>query len=119
MTQWSKLYIDMVALRAQIKLLHFQTKSYAVHKATDAFTETYDALFDTFWEVLQSNGKRIKLSSSGSSIQLTNESTPAKLVKMLDSVARRLSAVKEGFARVSADNLVEAFEQFKYLLTFD
>jgi len=40
-------------VRTQIKLYHWQTRSYARHKATDRFIETFEPLVDRFVEAAQ------------------------------------------------------------------
>ena len=42
-----------LAVRTQIKLYHWQTRSYARHKATDRFIETFEPLVDRFVEAAQ------------------------------------------------------------------
>lgn len=111
-------YLNMVLLREQIKLLHFQTKVYSIHKATDKFLETYDALFDTFWETSQSNKYRILLEEN-STITLRNTRTYEELEPFLNQVETDLSGVKEAALATARDSILEAIAQFKYLISFN
>lgn len=108
----------MVTLREQVKLLHFQTKSLNVHTTTDAFITDYDLLFDAFWEVFQSNDFRIEFKSNVV-ISLRNVSKPTDLYPLLSKVEKKLAIfTSTSPAKVSAENLVERINRFKYLLSF-
>ena len=50
---YSKLAHLFLEVRTQIKLYHWQTRSYARHKATDRFIETFEPLVDRFVEAAQ------------------------------------------------------------------
>jgi len=84
-----QLYKSMLELDIAVKLLHFQTTSYDIHKITDAFLLTYRTLFDAFWEVFQTNKFRISFKTS-IPMQLNNvrslkdlEPITAKVAKLL------------------------------------
>ncbi len=116
--EMEKLYCDMVALRESIKLLHFQTTNYNVHKITDQYLIVYDQLFDTFWEVKQSNKFRITL-KAGMSISIRNVRTYDDLSPVLTNVIDALSGISaDDPSYVSAGAIIEEAEKFKYLLTF-
>lgn len=112
------LYADMISLREHTKLLHFQTKSLTVHTTTDAFITDFDLLSDAFWEVFQSNDFRLNFSKPVT-ITLKNISKPNELLPILKKVEKKLTVFTSNSpARVSADNLLERINRFKYLLTF-
>ena len=46
-----KLITNFLSIQSQLKVLHWQTKSYAEHKAFGKLYETLYGLFDTFIEV--------------------------------------------------------------------
>lgn len=64
----------MLGIRDQIKVYHWQTKSFARHKATDDFVTTLDGLIDSFVEVYMGKYGRPKVSGS---IKLHNFSESA------------------------------------------
>lgn len=121
----SELYLNMTELRCRLKLLHFQTTNYNIHKIVDKFLTDFDNLFDTFWEVYQSDKFRIKLSYSkqATTIHLTNTRTLKDLTPILTIVITQLNRIANNSksskgVKVSAENLLESIDQFAYLLTF-
>jgi len=64
----------MMTIRDQIKVYHWQTKSFARHKATDDFVTELDGLIDSFVEVYMGKYGRPKVSGS---IKLHNFSESA------------------------------------------
>lgn len=105
-----------------IKMAHFQTESYAVHKATDAYLLTFAPLFDRFMEVLQGS--------------LSNVNTPTLKcddVDVPDTAEKAISHLKEfrkkfhelckelkGLPGLMAvrDELMSNTEQLIYVLSF-
>lgn len=65
---------SMLGIRDQIKVYHWQTKSFARHKATDDFVTELDGLIDSFVEVYMGKYGRPKVSGS---IKLHNFSESA------------------------------------------
>ena len=55
---------EMLTIRNQIKVYHWQTKSFARHKATDDLTAKLDELVDTFVETYMGKYGRPKVSGS-------------------------------------------------------
>lgn len=108
----------MVSLREHIKLLHFQTIHYSIHKITDDFLKTYDELFDTFWEAKQSNRFRVLIDRSAS-INIVNVRNYDDLAPELDYVEKELRWEREEAVIPSRDALLEAIAKFRYLVTFD
>jgi hypothetical protein len=70
-------------MREQIKLFHWQTKSYPRHKATDAVIEALDGSIDKYVEVYMGKYGRMKLSGQTASIHLRNlsETSIVKFIK--------------------------------------
>lgn len=64
----------MLGIRNQVKLYHWQTRSFARHKATDDLTATLDTMIDNFVEVYMGKYGRPKVSGS---IKLHNFSESA------------------------------------------
>ncbi len=107
----------MVSLREHIKLLHFQTTKYSVHKASDTFLSRYDELFDKFWEVSQSNKYRILLSGS-TNITLCNTRSYDDLQPLLQGVTEQLQSVTDLALAAIRDEILGEISQFSYLMTF-
>ena len=63
------LVTEMLTIRNQIKLYHWQTGSFARHKATDDLTATLDTLIDSFVESYMGKYGRPKVSGT---IKLSN-----------------------------------------------
>jgi hypothetical protein len=61
-----------MTMREQIKLYHWQTKSYSRHKATDALLDELDKHIDMYVEVYMGKHGRPKLSSRTNTIKLAN-----------------------------------------------
>lgn len=59
----------MLQTREQVQIIHWQTKSYARHKAYDWFYEEISGLIDTFVEVYQGRHGRIEF-PGGAVLQL-------------------------------------------------
>ncbi len=111
------LYVEMVSLREHIKLLHFQTSNYALHKATDTFLKTYDGLFDIFWETKQSSKYRVILTNAR--LTLNNVRTYDELQPLLNNVESLLHEESDPALLTSRDSLLESIAQFRYLITFN
>lgn len=112
------LYLSMVTLREQIKLLHFQTINYSVHKITDDFLKTYDELFDTFWEAKQSSKFRVIIEGTPT-IKMVNVRSFEQLNPELTHVESLLSREDTPAVIPSRDALLESIAKFRYLITFD
>jgi hypothetical protein len=108
--------MSMVSLREHLKLLHFQTTKYAIHKASDDFLSTYDELFDKFWETAQSNKYRVILSTEN--LELSNIKTYNDLEPLLNKVTELLDSVAESYLVAVRDELLSEINQFAYLMTF-
>lgn len=70
-------------LREQLKLYHWQTSSYARHKATDEVLGKLDELIDTFVEIYMGKYGRPRLTKATSVIEIKNltEKTSIKFIK--------------------------------------
>ena len=70
-------------MREQIKLYHWQTKSYSRHKATDGVIEALDEHIDMFVEVYMGKYGRPKLTSKTNIIKIGNlsEATILRFIK--------------------------------------
>lgn len=59
-------------MREQIKLYHWQTKSYSRHKATDALISSLDEHIDKYVEVYMGKYGRPKMTSKTNTIKVAN-----------------------------------------------
>lgn len=109
----------MFGLREQLKLLHFQTTLYAVHKATDAFLIEYDALLDSFWETLQKDGPRITLPDAGAHMLLYNVRSYADLQPIINDVIGALVSNHDALPAGERDTMLDSLNKFKYLMSFN
>ena len=88
-------------MREQIKLFHWQTKSYPRHKATDSVIDSLDGSIDKYVEVYMGKYGRMKLSGSTASVHLKNLSETS-IIKFIKSCITYLN--KELVARLRDDD---------------
>ncbi len=70
-------------MREQIKLYHWQTKSYSRHKATDSVIEALDKNIDMYVETYMGKYGRPKMSARNNTVKVQNlsESTIVRFIK--------------------------------------
>ena len=115
-SNYQRLYVDMVTLREGLKLLHFQTHNYGVHKTVDDFLERYDDLFDRFWETAQRDKFRLNLNSAR--VELNNIRSYEELSPLLEEVSQGLATISDRSLSNVCDEMAEAIAQFGYLMSF-
>ena len=104
----------------ELKMLHFQTKKYAVHKAVDVYLETFLENYDKFMEAAQ--GAVGRVSNKNVSIDFEtlsdNNSTERidKFIGLLRDVDESLKKYPE-LVNIKEEIIGEA-QKLKYLLTF-
>lgn len=111
-----------IHLQSQLRIMHWQTKSYARHVA---YGMTYDAisdLADKFIEAYQGRYGRIQC---GTSIEIANINDE-KLSKLLDECLEFLNnqeklGIKDGDTDLSniRDEIIGTINKLKYLLTLE
>lgn len=69
-------------MREQIKLYHWQTKSFSRHKATDGVIDTLDELIDKYVEVYMGRYGRPKMTSRNNMVHVKNLSE-ANIVRFI------------------------------------
>lgn len=112
----AELYQAMVTLREQVKLLHFQTKSFATHKATDWFIEEFDKSSDNFWESYQAATSRLERIAP---IKLTDQWGTNDLEFIEPSLVKVESLLKNAKRAAAArDDILDLIDHFRYLMTF-
>lgn len=115
-----------------IKMLHWQTKSYALHKTTDALLVALDPLFDQFLESLQGElDQRIELSSDlNFVVSNMNKATARDINIFLTRFEKFLSTDLKSMIRTvkvrnttSLENIIDEIlgeiQKTKYLITFN
>lgn len=112
----------MMEIRDQIKVYHWQTKSFARHKATDDFVTTLDGLIDSFVEVYMGKYGRPKVSGS---IKLHNfsesaaKSFVAKQTAFLSKVLpRKLKSTDTDLLNIR-DEVLALVNKTNYLFTLN
>lgn len=70
------------SMREQIKLYHWQTDTFARHKATDEVVQALDASIDSYVEVYMGKYGRPKMTASTNSVKIQNmaDKTAAKFI---------------------------------------
>ena len=111
----------MLGIEQQLRILHWQTESYAQHKA---FGETYAALgdlIDSFMESIMGKYGRFEL--AGNSIQIINMQEldlPDFIdgsADFLNSLSEQLDPQRDTDLLNIRDEMLAEFNKLKYLLT--
>jgi DNA-binding ferritin-like protein len=110
-----------LALQAQLKIMHWQTKSYAEHKALGKLYDTLDGLMDTFVEVHAGKyGNTLSKSKFEFSALNYKDTAPMSVIDTAISyMSKDLPLIlKEGDSDLLniRDEMVAALNQTKYLL---
>jgi len=74
-------------MRQQIKLYHWQTHSFAQHKATDDLLDSLDKAIDEYVEVYMGHYGRPKMASRNSTIQIKNMNVKSIIKFLRECVA--------------------------------
>lgn len=105
----------------QLKMLHFQTKKYAIHKSVDMYLGKFNTNFDSFMEVAQGISGKLTLKEINIFIPTLNDenvlSSLNDAVKMLKSINPKLKDFSE--LTTINDQMLADIQQLKYLLTFE
>ena len=110
-------------MREQIKLFHWQTKSYPRHKATDAVIDSLDTSIDKYVEVFMGKYGRMKMTGSTATIHVKNlsETSIIKFIKtciayLNKDLVQRLSKDDSDLVNIRDEMLAE-LNQLLYLFT--
>ena len=116
---------NMLSVRDQMQIYHWQTKSHARHKASDSFVENLTKNIDTFLEVIQGHrNTRIKFSSDSSSSFKLSNITDEKAVKILQGFRKWLTDLSDFLLPNETDlvnirdDMLKDVDQTLYLFTF-
>jgi hypothetical protein len=118
-----KVIVNLVKLQNQLRVLHWQTDSYAQHQAFGKAYEGLDGLIDSLVEVHQGKYGKIMFSAPFS-IDLVNINE-ISINEVLTEVTDYLSAEFSGMVDTSKDtdclnvrdSILQELNQLKYLLT--
>ena len=112
-----------LGLQSQIKVMHWQTKGYARHKALDeTLNELYD-LVDQFVEEAMGKYGRFKLENESKHIELFNlKEIDTK--QMIEKVIEALTQFNQQFESDSnllniRDEMIGLFRKLQYLFTLE
>ena len=115
----------LLQTQTQIKILHWQTKGYAIHQA---FGETYsnlDALIDDFVEIYMGNYGRFSLSENEKKISIDNL-TELDLTAFMKTVKSELIGMSNDLSKDKdtdllnlRDEMLGLFNKLSYLLTLE
>lgn len=102
-----------------IKNVHFITKSYAIHKTTDSYLETFLSLSDRFFEVLQGFNGQLENTTVHVTVETTRGDV-SELQQELNDFIEFLKGLNIDNRGVSAiiDELIAEAYKFVYLLNF-
>ena len=113
-----------LGLQSQLKVMHWQTKGYAKHKALDStLDELYD-LVDQFVEEAMGKYGRFKLEDETKTIELFN-SNEINIKEMINKVVEALNQFNEQFEESDTnlfnirDEIIGLFRKLQYLLTLE
>jgi DNA-binding ferritin-like protein len=114
-----------LGLQAQFKILHWQTKGYARHKAFGEIYETLDGLIDEYVEICMGKHGRFSLDNSTNTIQMTNLAD-LNIVEFLQSAKNRLIGFSGELSQERdtdllnlRDEMLGSINKLAYLLTLE
>lgn len=110
----------LLAIRNQVKLYHWQTKSFADHKATDDLTAALDLAIDKFVEVYMGKYGRPKVSKG---IKLHNFSSAAarqfvskQTLYLINVLPRKMKKTDTDLLNIR-DEILAELNKIRYLFT--
>lgn len=109
----------------QMRIYHWQTQSFARHKASDQFIETFGLKMDLFMEILQGKKGRIKINSNNI-IKLKNlsDNDMVQYIKefkyyLLNNLTNTLDKKNDTDLLNLKDEIVAELNKLLYLFTFE
>lgn len=114
-----------LGLQNQFKILHWQTKGYARHKAFGEIYETLDGLIDEYVEICMGKHGRFSLDNSTSTIQMVNLAD-LNIVEFLQTAKNRLVGFSGELSQERdtdllniRDEMLGSLNKLAYLLTLE
>jgi hypothetical protein len=114
---------ELIQIQQQLRIFHWQTKSYARHKAYGDAYEALGDLIDTFVEVHMGKYGRFQLADT--SIEITNTSDTsvkefiAASINFLVSMSESLNPEVDTDLLNIRDEMLAEMNKLKYLLTLE
>ena len=110
----------MLTIRNQIKLYHWQTKSFADHKATDDLTAALDTSIDSFVEVYMGKYGRPKVTKAiklhNFSANMAREFVSKQTVYLMNVLPRKLKKGDTDLMNIR-DEILAELNKVRYLFT--
>lgn len=112
-----------LGIEAQLKVLHWQTSSYAKHQAFGATYDAFSDLVDSFMEIYMGKNGRIALEGAEDTIQLSNigelsaDDFINTVLDYLISFDNKLNDQRDSDLLNLRDEMMAEFNKLKYLLT--
>jgi hypothetical protein len=110
----------MLTIRNQIKLYHWQTKSFADHKATDDLTAALDTSIDSFVEVFMGKYGRPKVTKGiklhNFSANMAREFVSKQTVYLMNVLPRKLKKGDTDLMNIR-DEILAELNKVRYLFT--
>lgn len=100
----------------EIKLLHFQTKSYATHKSLDTYLAGFLLKLDQLFEILQGQHGKLDIDEMTIDVVAPTDSSIGKVLRLFITTLE--TAKLKGQARELAVEMAGDAEQLIYLLSF-
>lgn len=111
---------EMLTIRNQVKLYHWQTGSFARHKATDDLTATLDTLIDQFVEVYMGKYGRPKVTGTMKLHNFSESAAKSFVAKQRDYLTKALpKKIKAGDSDLLniRDEILAELNKVLYLFT--
>jgi DNA-binding ferritin-like protein len=117
----SRIIAQLIYLQLQMRIYHWQTKSYARHKAFGKFYDSLGDLLDTFVETYQGIYGRVTFAQS---LDLRNLEESTDIEKILSNAIAMLTNEVEDIKSHSdllniRDSIVQEMNHLRYLLTLE
>ena len=117
----SRVIAQLIYLQMQVRIFHWQTKSYARHEALGKFYESFDDLLDNFVETYQGIFGRIGFAQS---LELKNLEDSTNLENIFNNAIAILRNEAPDIDEHSdliniRDEMIGQMDRLKYLLTLE
>jgi DNA-binding ferritin-like protein len=116
----SRIIAQLLYLQMQIRIFHWQTKSYARHQAFGKFYDAMDDLLDNFVETYQGQFGRVAFNQT---LDLKNMDESVNLDEVLQKAGAMLtSEMEEGLSSDLMnirDEMLGTINHLRYLLTLE
>ncbi len=118
-----KVLTPLIQFQQQLRVFHWQTDSYAQHKAFGKAYENIDGLIDTFVETLMGKHGRLESEEGKYQIELVNlkdakvDTVLNEFISYLDTFNENLEEITDSDLLNIRDEMKSEINTLKYLLT--